>query len=126
MRSGAGDHALRRDRAGGAVFLRPASGRWRCWPGRAAACGARGPHRDVAPASAVALTGVNLCFYAALERLPLGIAVTLEFVGPLGVAIAGSRRPRDVVWVVLAAAGIVLLSDGAAARGSTHSASCWR
>lgn len=68
------------------------------------------PHRDVL-LLAVAVAAVNLFFYAALERLPLGITVTLEFVGPLGVAIAGSRRPRDVVWVVLAAAGIVLLSD---------------
>ena len=69
------------------------------------------PHRDVF-LLAVAVTCVNLFFYAALDRLPLGITVTLEFVGPLGVAIAGSRRPRDVVWVVLAAAGILLLSDG--------------
>lgn len=68
------------------------------------------PHRDVL-LLALAVTCVNLFFYAALERLPLGIAVTLEFVGPLGVAIAGSRRPRDVIWVVLAAIGIVLLSD---------------
>jgi inner membrane transporter RhtA len=54
---------------------------------------------------------MNLAFYEALERIPLGIAVTLEFVGPLGVAIAGSRRALDLAWVVLAAAGIVLLSD---------------
>jgi inner membrane transporter RhtA len=98
--------------AAGAVFLRAVFGalalvaltrgaplRTREWP-----------HRDVL-LLAVAVSCVNLFFYAALERLPLGITVTLEFVGPLGVAIAGSRRPRDVVWVVLAAAGIVLLSD---------------
>jgi inner membrane transporter RhtA len=60
----------------------------------------------------VALAGVNLCFYAALDRLPLGVAVTLEFVGPLGVAVFGSRRRRDMVWALLAAAGILLLSDG--------------
>ena len=53
---------------------------------------------------------MNLCFFQALERLPLGIAVTLEFVGPLTVAIFGSRSRRDVVWVVLAAAGILLLA----------------
>ena len=52
---------------------------------------------------------MNLCFYEALERLPLGIAVTLEFVGPLAVAIAGTRNRLDLLWVVLAGAGIVLL-----------------
>jgi inner membrane transporter RhtA len=69
------------------------------------------PHRDVWLLS-VSVAAVNLFFYAALDRLPLGITVTLEFVGPLGVAVLGSRRPRDVLWVLLAAAGIVLLSDG--------------
>jgi inner membrane transporter RhtA len=65
----------------------------------------------------VALAGMNLCFYTALDRLPLGVAVTLEFVGPLGVAVFGSRRPRDVVWALLAAAGILLLSDGVSGSG---------
>ncbi len=58
---------------------------------------------------AVTLAGMNLCFYEALERLPLGIAVTLEFVGPLTVAIAGTRNRLDVLWVVLAGGGILLL-----------------
>ena len=99
--------------AAGAVFLRAGFGALvlLAWT-RAAVLRARErPHRDVVLLG-VAVAAVNLFFYAALERLPLGITVTLEFVGPLGVAIAGSRRRRDVVWVVLAAAGIVLLSDG--------------
>ncbi|HMI81348.1 MAG TPA: EamA family transporter [Solirubrobacterales bacterium] len=69
------------------------------------------PHRDVVLLG-VAVAGVNLFFYAALDRLPLGITVTLEFVGPLGVALFGSRRRRDLLWALLAAVGIVLLSDG--------------
>jgi inner membrane transporter RhtA len=69
------------------------------------------PHRDVLLLGA-SVAAVNLFFYAALDRLPLGITVTLEFVGPLGVALAGSRRWRDALWALLAAIGIVLLSDG--------------
>lgn len=69
------------------------------------------PQRDVLLLG-VSVAAVNLLFYAALERLPLGITVTLEFVGPLGVAVFGSRRWRDLIWVVLAAVGIVLLSEG--------------
>jgi inner membrane transporter RhtA len=60
----------------------------------------------------VSLAAMNLAFYEGLERVPLGIAVTLEFVGPLGVALAGSRHARDILWVALAAGGILLLSPG--------------
>jgi inner membrane transporter RhtA len=58
----------------------------------------------------VTLAGMNTCFYLALDRIPLGIGVTLEFVGPLGVALASSRHRLDLLWAGLAAAGILLLS----------------
>jgi inner membrane transporter RhtA len=58
----------------------------------------------------LALGIMNFLFYCALARIPLGLAVTLEFVGPLGVALVGSRRWIDVVWVMLAAAGIALIA----------------
>lgn len=58
----------------------------------------------------LALAGMNFSIYLAIDRIPLGVAVTLEFVGPLGVAVAGSRRMLDLLWVVLAAGGILLLA----------------
>jgi inner membrane transporter RhtA len=72
-----------------------------------------GYHRNaylVAGLFGLGLAFMNFSFYLAIDRIPLGVAVTLEFVGPLGVAVAGSRRLLDVLWVVLAATGIILLA----------------
>jgi inner membrane transporter RhtA len=59
----------------------------------------------------VALAGVNSLFYLSIDRVPLGVAVTVEFLGPLAVAVAGSRRRLDFVWIVLAGAGVALLGS---------------
>jgi len=65
----------------------------------------------LAGAFGAALGLMNWSFYEAIDRIPLGVAVTIEFAGPLLVAAIGSRRPLDGVWIALAAAGIVLLVD---------------
>jgi inner membrane transporter RhtA len=69
--------------------------------------------RDFAPVVGlgIVLACMNTTFYEALDRLPLGIAVTVEFLGPLAVAVFSSGRPLDLVWVGFAAAGIALLAD---------------
>lgn len=80
----------------------------------------------------VTLGGMNLFFYEALDRIPLGVAVTIEFAGPLAIAVATSRRRLDLVWAAIAAVGIVLLSnpfgagiDGVGLVLILAAAACW-
>ena len=58
----------------------------------------------------LSLGAMNLIFYLAIERIPIGLSVTLEFIGPLVVAVMGSKRLIHYLWVLLAAAGIVLIA----------------
>jgi inner membrane transporter RhtA len=79
----------------------------------------------------VVLGVMNVCFYQSLSRIPLGVAVTIEFLGPLAVALAGSRRWRDGMWALLAGGGVVLLTDGgghvalAGVLFALAAAACW-
>lgn len=63
----------------------------------------------VAVGFGLTLVAMNWGIYQSFARIPLGLAVTIEFVGPLGLAVLGSRRPRDFAWVMLAGAGVLLL-----------------
>ncbi|GAB2460371.1 EamA family transporter [Nocardioides hungaricus] len=75
---------------------------------------------------------MNWSFYQAFARIPLGIAVTLEFLGPLSLAVLGSRRARDLLWVVLAGLGVVVLGwsgggslDVAGVLFALTAGACW-
>ncbi len=69
-----------------------------------------------AAALGASLAVMNACFYLALARLPLGVAVAIEFLGPLAVAMVGARRVVDYLWPLLALAGVLLLTPLAGAE----------
>jgi inner membrane transporter RhtA len=102
----------------GAVLLRvlfAAVLLWAIWRPRPSAH-SRGDLR-LAAVFGLSLAAMNLSFYEALDRIPLGVCVTIEFIGPVSVAVLFSRRPLDLVWVAIAVAGIVLLADPFGAGG---------
>jgi inner membrane transporter RhtA len=82
----------------GAVLLVAIARPWRNWPRQA----------PILPLLGLGLSmaGVISLFFLAMERLPLGVAIALQFLGPLGIALVGSRRPSDLVWAGLAAGGV--------------------
>jgi inner membrane transporter RhtA len=94
-----GTTALRLGLSAAIVFLiqRP----WRAMPGRSSVL--------VVLVYGLALGTMNFVFYMALKTIPLGVAVALEFTGPLAVALVGSRRRTDFVWIGLAGGGLLLL-----------------
>ncbi|SDQ66520.1 DMT family transporter [Quadrisphaera sp. DSM 44207] len=85
----------------GALCLVVLGRAWRAVP--------RGRTRGLVVAFGAVLGTMNLLFYLSLERIPLGVAVALELLGPLGVAVAGSRTRRHLLWVALAVAGLAVL-----------------
>jgi inner membrane transporter RhtA len=90
------------------VIFRPRVWRWSAAAWRAAAL------------LGLVMAVMNLVFYLSLRTVPLGTAVTVEFLGPLGLALVQTRRLIDLLWALLAAAGVVLLglgSGGAAPLG---------
>jgi inner membrane transporter RhtA len=97
----------------GVVFLRLVFGCAALWILQRPRFGGRAPGSlRLALLLGGVLAAMNLSFYASLDRIPLGIAVTVEFLGPLGVAVATSRRRLDFLWIVLAGAGVALLTEG--------------
>ncbi|HEX5441481.1 MAG TPA: EamA family transporter [Ktedonobacterales bacterium] len=83
---------------------------WRPWRRTGVLAGAQRADYAAVPLFGLILALMNFTFYSALARIPLGIAVTVEFIGPLSVAVVGSRRALDVLWAVLAVGGILLFA----------------
>ncbi|MFD8542931.1 DMT family transporter [Streptomyces sp. NPDC059649] len=85
----------------------------------------------IAAAAGTLLAVHHLSYYEAVDRLPLGAATTMEFLGPFAIALFGSRRAADLLWACLAAAGVVLLSrsgiplNAAGLACGTLAGACW-
>src|SRR3954468_13903017 len=98
---------------GGTVLLRLASAALLLLAVSRPRLGGRSRHDlGLAVVFGLVLTAMNATFYYALARIPPGIAGAIGVVGPLALAVAGSRRRLDLLWVTLAAAGVVLLTGG--------------
>jgi inner membrane transporter RhtA len=96
--------------------------------------GLPGDRRTLAVVAALgsALAGVNVLIYEAVERMPLGLAVTIQFTGALAVSLGGARRVRDGLWALLAAGGVIVITGGfggavslSGVLFSVGSATCW-
>lgn len=82
----------------GAAMLMAIARPWRAWPRRAPLLPVLG--------LGLSMAGVILMFFLAIDRLPLGVAIALQFLGPLTIALFGTRRATDLIWAALAAGGV--------------------
>ena len=93
----------------GGLMLLALSRPWRGWP--------RGGPWLALVGLGVSVAAAVFLFYSAISRLPLGVSIALQFLGPLSVALFGSHRPRDAVWALLAAGGVWALVGRSADGG---------